>query len=413
MRLIPRSPGAVAWTISGACVALALALVAVLLLSGGLDDGDQLGTPTGFDKQITTTPTEGTDRWPEYGYNSERTRANPDLHLPPPYRTLWKRDLGSLLEFPPVIAGGRSFVGTNKRQAYALDIRTGRVLWRRKLTGRSAASPAIAGDLVLFTTINGFVEALHQDDSQVAWRRDVGTSTESSPLIVGHRAYVGTLGGLILCMDWRSGKLLWTARATGEVKSSLSRSGDHVIVGDYGGRISALAGTTGQRKWRTTSPGRFIIGPGAFYGNPAVAYGRIYASNVNRRVIALDAADGSVVWVRVLGGWVYSSPAVSDETVYVGSYDKRLYALSAITGDVRWSFDAGERIAGSPTVIGDLVWFSTLAKNPHQGRTIALNTATGRMVVTMPGGRYTPAVGVDGVLIITGVRTLQGLAPLR
>ncbi|MFM8828787.1 MAG: PQQ-binding-like beta-propeller repeat protein [Actinomycetota bacterium] len=411
MRLIPRSQKAIAWTISGVFLAIALVLVAYTVVTGGLDDGDQLGTAEGFEQAQRPTGALGTNRWPEYGYDAQRTRANPDLDLPPPYRQAWKQDLGSLLEFPPVVNDGRLFVGTNKRRAYALDVDTGKILWWRKLTGRSAASPAIAGDLVLYTTINGYVEAMHQDDSQIAWRRDVGTSTESSPLIIGDRAYVGTLGGLVLCMDVRTGKLIWTARATGEVKSSLAQSGRQVIVGDYGGRITSFSAKTGRIRWRTTSPGRLLAGAGTFYGNPAVAYGRIYASNVNRRIISLNSRDGSIAWVRVVGDWAYSSPAVNDETVYVGSYDKKLYALDAVTGGVRWTFEAGERIAGSATVIGDLVWFSTIARRPRDGRTFALDARTGERVFTFPDGRYTPATGVDGMLLLTGVRTVYGMKP--
>lgn len=413
MPLLPRSERAVAWTISAVLGLIALALIGYLVVGGGLDDGDRLGTTQGFQAADRPDADLGSNRWPEYGYNAQRTRANPDLRLPPPYRRAWTRDLGSLLEFPPVINDGRAFVGTNKRQAYALDVKTGEILWRRKLTGRSAASPAIAGDLVLFTSINGYVEAMHQDDSQIAWRRDVGTSTESSPLVIGNRAYVGTLGGLILCMDVRTGRLLWTARASGEVKSSLAQAGPLVVVGDYGGRITAFSARTGRIRWRTTSPGRLIGGPGAFYANTAVAYGRVFASNVNGRVIALDRRTGAVAWVRVLGDWAYSSPAVHDETVYVGSYDKKLYALSAVTGGVRWTFDAGERIAGSATVIGDLVWFSTIARRPRDGRTFALDARTGRRVFGFPDGRYTPAVGVRGMLVLTGVRTLYGMKPVR
>lgn len=411
MAIVPRSERAIAWTISAVLGLIALVLIGYLVVSGGLDDGDQLGTTTGFAVAERPDADLGTGRWPEYGYNAERTRANPDLQLPPPYRRAWVRDLGSLLEFPPVINGGRLFVGTNKRQAYALDVRTGKVEWRRKLTGRSAASPAIAGDLVLFTTINGYVEAMDQATSRIAWRRDVGTSTESSPLVIGNRAYVGTLGGLILCMDVRTGRLIWTARGTGEVKSSLARAGRLVVVGDYGGRITALSARNGRIRWRTTSPGTLVGGAGAFYANPAVAYGRVFASNVNGRVISLDRRTGAVAWVRVLGDWAYSSPAVHEQTVYVGSYDRKLYALSAVTGGVRWTFDAGERIAGSATVIGDLVWFSTIARRPRDGRTFALDAKTGKRVFAFPDGRYTPATGVDGMLVLTGVRTLYGLKP--
>jgi outer membrane protein assembly factor BamB len=102
---------------------------------------------------------------------------------------------------------------------------------------------------------------------------------------------------------------------------------------------------------------------------------------------------------------------VSGRTVFVGSYDHRLYALDAVTGGVRWAFDAGERIAGSPTVIGKYVWFATLARRPADGRTYALNTSTGAKAFTFRDGRYTPAIGVEGRLILAGVRTIYGMAP--
>ena len=106
-----------------------------------------------------------------------------------------------------------------------------------------------------------------------------------------------------------------------------------------------------------------------------MAYGRVYIGNVNGRVVALDEDTGEVAWVRVLGDFVYSSAAVSDRRVFVGSYDHHLYALDAVTGRVRWSVDAGERISGSPSVIGGLVYVSTLARDPADGRTFALDTA--------------------------------------
>ena len=120
---------------------------------------------------------------------------------------------------------------------------------------------------------------------------------------------------------------------------------------------------------------------------------------------------GEVAWVRVLDDYVYASPAVADRLVYVGSYDHRLYALDAVTGEVRWSFDAGERISGSASVIGDVVYTSTLARVPSRGRTFGLDARTGRRLLTFPDGRYSPAVGIDGMLVMTGVRTLYGLTP--
>ena len=62
-------------------------------------------------------------------------------------------------------------------------------------------------------------------------------------------------------------------------------------------------------------------------------------------------------------------------------------------------------------MIGDLVYVSTLARDPADGRTFALDTATGRRVLTFPDGRYSPAVAIRGLLVLTGVHTLYALTP--
>ena len=411
MRLIPRSQKALAFTISGICMVLALVGIGLFVLTGGLDSGDQVGTSAGFEAKAAPAGDAAGTSWPEYGYDQQRTRANASLDLAPPFRKVWRRDARALVEFPPVAADGRLVFATNGRYAQQLSVATGGIYWYVKLSGRAAASPAVAGDLVLFATDDGYITARRWAHGQVVWHVKVGSSTESSPLVVGPHFYVGDLDGRVHCMSVATGKHVWAAKVGGAIKSSLSRSGRDVVVGDYTGQVTALNARTGRIHWLTTSPGQIIGGSGGFYANPAVAYGRIYIANINGRVLALDAHDGSIAWVRVIPDWVYSSPAVSGRTVFVGSYDHRLYALDAVTGGVRWAFDAGERIAGSPTVIGRYVWFATLAHRPADGRTYALNTKTGRRAYTFHDGRYTPAIGVDGRLILTGVRTIYGMAP--
>ena len=82
-----------------------------------------------------------------------------------------------------------------------------------------------------------------------------------------------------------------------------------------------------------------------------------------------------------------------------------------MTGTVRWTFDAGERVSGSPSVIGRLVYVSTLARGGRNGTTFAVDATTGKSVWSFPDGRYSPAVGVDGLLILTGRQVLYGLTP--
>jgi outer membrane protein assembly factor BamB len=390
------------------------------LVKGWFDEGSREGSTQGFNPSAGPRAPSDPSTWPEYGLDAQRTRANTALtNLRPPFRTTWTFDAGSLVEFPPVIGNGRIVVGTNGGRAIGLDQRTGRRAWSRRLIGRVASSPALAGDIALFTTTRGRLIALDVRTGAPRGNINLGSSSESSPLVIDDSAYVGTLDGRVLrialgptCRKG-AGRLcarpVWTARAAGAVKSSLAADGDKVIVGDYAGKVTAFARGDGHVVWQTTSPGSRLRGAGRFYAGPAVAYGRVYLGNVNGRMLALDARTGSVAWVRVTDDFIYSSAAVARRTVYVGSYDRHLYALDAVTGRVKWKFDAGERISGSPSVIGDLVWFSTLARTPRDGVTIALDAATGREVTRIRDGRYTPAVAVKDLLVLTGIRTLSGL----
>jgi outer membrane protein assembly factor BamB len=410
MRIGRRRALAVAGGVLGVLV-LAAAVVAIGLWRGWFDEGSVEGTTEGFVPQEAPRGAEDAGSWPEFGFDPRRTRANPALDLAPPFRRAWEFDAGSLVEFPPVLGAGRAVVGTNAGLAIALDLETGEEIWRVALRGRVASSPALAGDLALFTTIRGDVIALDAATGEQAWRRRVGGAVESSPLVVDGSAYIGTLSGRVMKLDARTGGVRWTARATGEVKASLALAGRNVVVGDYGGNVSAYRVSDGALAWRTESPGEQLRGPGRFYGGPAVAYGRVFIGNVNGRVVALDRDTGEVAWVRVLDDFVYSSPSVADGLVHVGSYDRHLYALDAVSGRIRWSVDFGERISGSPSVIGDVVYASTLARVPREGRTLGLDARTGEQLLDFPDGRYSPAVAVEGILVMTGVRTLYGLTP--
>lgn len=423
-----RRPGRRALIAAGAATVVVvggLGVAGLAVRGGWLDEGSVEGGTSGFVPQEAPPEDAGTGSWPEFGFDAGRSRANTELALRPPYRRAWRVDGGSLLEFPPVIGDGRVIVGTNRGLGMAVDLATGRVLWRTRLGGTVASSPALTGirpgaagpaarpALALFTTTRGDLLALDPATGAIRWRKRFGSAIESSPLVIGDGVYIGTLDGRVMRFSLQTRRIVWTARAKGDVKSSLAESGDTVVVGDYGGTIAAYAKRDGRQVWRTTSPGPRFRGAGRFYAGPAVAYGRVYLGNVNGRMLALSARDGSVAWVRVVGDFIYSSAAVSRRTVFVGSYDRNLYALDAVTGRVRWTHPAGERISGAPSVIGDVVWYSTLAKVPSRGRTVGLDVRTGDVVFTHPEGRYSPAVGADGVLVLTGVRTLTAFTPRK
>ena len=86
--------------------------------------------------------------WPVYGFDAARTHSAP-LRLRPPFRTLWRvYGDSSFIEFPPVLASGRLFFGTNHGLVLAVEAVSGHIAWHRQFAGCIASSPAAGNGVV-------------------------------------------------------------------------------------------------------------------------------------------------------------------------------------------------------------------------------------------------------------------------
>src|SRR3954453_6483163 len=103
---------------------------------------------------IPPKPTPGRD-WPLYGNGPGRTRHMRDVNLTRPFRRVWSLNGGKLIEFQPVLAGGRLFVLKNDGRALALSAETGRIRWRKRIGGLAASAPGAAGASVYFAVNHG------------------------------------------------------------------------------------------------------------------------------------------------------------------------------------------------------------------------------------------------------------------
>jgi alcohol dehydrogenase (cytochrome c) len=104
-------------------------------------------------------------------------------------------------------------------------------------------------------------------------------------------------------------------------------------------------------KWKSV---RHSETPSVLGANRGFAYmgGRLFRGTSDVHVIALDAADGHLLWDRVLdakgpGVTIAMAPIVADSLVYVGNAGGDLaavtghvYALHARDGHIVWKFDA-------------------------------------------------------------------------
>jgi outer membrane protein assembly factor BamB len=407
-----------------------LAIVAAALLVGaaaaavllGRGHGQRPQAPpvqTGLSRRHAPRPSHPAFTWPVYGFDPARTHSAP-LRLRPPFRTLWKvYGDSSFIEFPPVLAGGRLFFGTNHGRVLAVQAALGRIAWHRQFAGCIASSPAAVNGVVYIGFMdpppcNGaaqsFLAALDARDGRTLWRFRAGV-IESSPLVAGGRVYFGSWDRRVYALEARTGRLQWSFSTGDRVKGGVALAGRTVYAGSYDGYLYALDARHGGLRWRAGG-GRL----GGLYATPSVAHGRVFVSSTNARVYAFSLS-GNELWSVRTGSYVYSPAALAGASAYVGSYDHRLYALSQATGRIRWTFDAGAPISGAPTVLGGLVYFSTCGScssyesNPRARRTFAVDAATGRLVWRFLDGEYSPVIADRERLYLTGFTSLYGLAP--
>lgn len=93
------------------------------------------------------------------------------------------------------------------------------------------------------------------------------------------------------------------------------------------------------------------------------------------KVVALDVADGRVLWSTPVSGGVDGAARFDEGRghVYVGSDDGIFYALDPATGSVRWTYKSKGAIERRPEVDADAVYVTTAAD-----RVFALEARTGK-----------------------------------
>jgi outer membrane protein assembly factor BamB len=356
--------------------------------------------------------------WPTYGADSRRTGVARGSAVRPPYRTLWALNAGSLIEFPPVIAYDRLYLGTNGGRFMSVTPESGRIVWNREF-GRCIAASAAVSDGTVYVPMmgprpcradtSGYLVALRADSGHEVWRFRAGP-IESSPLVSHGVVYVGSWDHRVYAVDAAGGRVRWVFSTGDKVKGGASLGHGAVYIGSYDGRLYSLDARSGRLRWSADAGA-------AIYATPSIAGGRVFVGTLGGTISAFDARNGNVVWSVRTGSYVYSSAAVWRGVVYVGSYDHGLYALEAATGRVRWRFAAPGPISGTPTVVAGLVYVATcaicIAGQSQLGtqRSYALDARTGRVVWTVPRGDYTPVVADSSRAYFVAYQRLFGLEP--
>ncbi len=231
--------------------------------------------------------------------------------------------LGSLAPVPAVTAGSRVFTpvaGTN--DVVAVDPANGDVAWERVVNEDDTVSsqprrPAVRDGTVYVTSWPSRTRAYDATTGERRWRRDLDDQLLLPPVattegvVVPSRQYVWLL-------DPDDGTTLWRRDLDGNATESAPAVADgRVFLTDEQGSLYALDLATGETDWTASFDGATA---------PVVADGVVYAVRSGVELLAFDAATGDRQFRFSPSQVPLSPPAVGDGTLYL-SNRQRVVAL--------------------------------------------------------------------------------------
>jgi polyvinyl alcohol dehydrogenase (cytochrome) len=210
--------------------------------------------------------------------------------------------------------------GDTSDSIFALDGETGELLWLTQLT---------EGDL--FTIRNA-----QSADS------DFGTN----PILFeadGRKLLgAGQKSGMFWVLDRETGEVVWSR----EVSGGSALIGGVFNNGAYDGERIIVAGNNGESDGPGSEPAS---------GESEVGLGTDYATSV---LMAMDPADGTVLWERQLAAWAWAPITIANGVGYV-STESTLQAFDVETGEKLFTFQTEGTVTSGAAVADGMVYFGS------------------------------------------------------
>src|SRR3954447_5303553 len=210
-------------------------------------------------------------QWTMFGADPQRTQSHERIEVRPPFRVVWSRGLGTLIEFPAVVQDGIAYIANARGTVRAISMRDGGVVWRHDTPhGKMAASPLVWGGLLVVHGMDGHVWVLRRSDGKLLWRYTVGSPVGSPAVVIGRGIDVfGAWNGTVTALDLRTHRVRWRRAFGCKITSSGAYADSTIYLRDHCGRLLALRGASGALSWPHSVNGRIS-------GTPAVSAGRVF-----------------------------------------------------------------------------------------------------------------------------------------
>jgi glucose dehydrogenase len=286
--------------------------------------------------------------------------------------------------YSPVVDGGRVHL-VEPDEVTTLDAATGAELWRVPLSSPASAPSVARGGWIVIATDDAEVLALRADDGTVVWHRRYPNAVVARAAINGDRLYLPGADSQVRAVNLVTGQPLWERRIGGAVLS-VSPLADRIYVGAKDNFFYCLDEASGRILWRWRTGGDMV-------GPAQVDERRVFFSNLDTLLRALDRRNGAQRWRRPLPWRPQTGPILMGSTAIVSGLALDLRGFATDTGlpvgEFTLSPDRLEVLVGVPQRIARTVLpgdFLVMAL--ADGRVVAVEHAFGLQatpLTTLPG----------------------------
>jgi outer membrane protein assembly factor BamB len=199
------------------------------------------------------------------------------------------------------------------------------------------------------------------------WFVDLDNGPIDSTLAVADGKVFGTTAGIfnwstftfdsmpyVFALEAATGNLVWKYEFEGQGGfeiGSPAYAGDVLYVTISARRVMALEADDGELLWSTE------VDDLGLSASPTVAGARVLVGTGSGKLVSLHASNGSIEWTANVSGWVYlAAPTVYDDIVYIGTDNESLHAFHLGNGTEIWTVDMPGRVRGTPLVTEEKIY---------------------------------------------------------
>jgi len=257
-----------------------------------------------------------------------------------------------------------------------------------------------------FVAYGNFVYGMNAASGNVEWHFPEEANNQvlffAPPHATEDYVYVGDVAKNFYKIDKETGTSVWTfTDAKGYYIGQANEANGMVYAPSNDGNLYALD-AQGNLQW-VFETGHFL------WSQPQIGTDAIYQSSMDKFVYAISE-DGEELWSTELAGAVVGAPTLSEDEsrLFVGSIGNDMVAIDTADGSIIWTFTPEDSVWGQALLVDETLYFAD-----SSGILYMLDPANGeqkeRLEFTDPiiGGL---TVLPDGIALVTETGTIKTLA---